>query len=498
MDLPSKIRLPDWSPSQQQSKLIHAKAFERFYGGAAGGGKSVCLCAGAIHMCLKHPGHRVYFFRKTLKNLRQGTLPVLLQQVAPYNSLPDNAKATLPDGSLLTIKYNSQDSILRFSNGSFIQFAYLNTLADIYNYSSIEMNLLIFDEVTQFTGEEYEFLKTRVRTGEDRPLGVWSASNPGDIGHNYFKERFIASANPEVNYIPGEVFKEIIRDEETDEEYITTRVFIPAKVTDNPNDHIRKDYRRHLNTIADPQLRKALLLGDWDTFMGRVYTEWDNSIHVLTDLPEGLNLEDCNIFIGFDWGYHDPAVATWLAYAPENELGIRHLYAYREIHEVGKHPKWWAETIADIIKNEPIEYMILPHDCFSHLGGNNTIASVFSDHDVPYVRADSMTHAAKMHRIALLHQMLSLAEDDLPYLQFLTTCQNNIRTIPTLPYSKTRPEEIDDKSEDHDFDSLTYALMVIFDAEGYILDTTPRDEPRPYNTNNLSKALRDSERRWQG
>lgn len=372
-----------------------------------------------------------------------------MQQIAAYNVLPDESKVVLPDGQILKISYNSQDSILKFTNGSFIQFAYLNTLADIYNYSSIEMNLLIFDEVTQFTGEEYEFLKTRVRTGDDRPLRVLCASNPGDIGHNYFKERFISSSDPNVHYVPEQVYEEVIRDEETDEEYTATRVFIPAKVQDNPNEHIKRDYRRHLNTIADPQLRRALLYGDWDTFMGRVYTEWAPEIHVLPELPEGLKIEDCSCFIGFDWGYHDPAVATWIAYAPENLLGVRHLYAYREIHEVGKTPQWWARTIADIISNEPIEYMILPHDCFSHLGGNKTIANTFADYDVPYVRADSMTHAAKMHRIALLHQLLTLADDKVPYLQFLENCSNNIRTIPTLPYSKTRPEEIDDKADDH-------------------------------------------------
>lgn len=492
-----QIKLPDYEPSERQQKFHMSPAFETFFGGAAGPGKSTALVGEAITSCLRYPGHRVFFFRKTLKNLRQGTLPAIYKQIAPYQSLPDNMKATLPNGQPLTIRYNGADSIFRFSNGSVIQFAYLNTTADIYNYSSIEIHELLIDELTQFTEDEYNFLKTRVRADDDRPLRIKAASNPGDIGHNWVKERFLESMDPHVNYIPEVPYEEWYEDEDTGQQYSRSRVFIPAFVSDNPNEHIRQEYSRNLNAIKDPQLRLALLKGDWNTFMGRVYTEWDKDLHVIQGkLP--IDLHACELFIGFDWGYRDAGVATWIAYAPENEQGVRHMYAYREIHETGKTPQWWAQTVANIIKDEPIQYMILPHDCFSHLGGNRTIASVFDDHDIPYQRADSMSHAAKMHRIALLHQMLSLADDGLPYLQFHEHCANNISTIPTLPYSKTRPEEIDDKADDHDFDSTTYALMVIDDPEGYIVGSNGERPERDYNTNNLARAITDTERRMNG
>lgn len=433
--------------------------------------------------------------------LRQGTLPVMLAQLAPYQNLPMRDKLVLPDGKPLTINYNSQSSKFSFSNGSFIQFAYLNHTGDIYNYSSIEMHTLIFDEVTQFTGQEYEFLKTRVRSGDDRPLHTISASNPGDIGHNYFRDRFIKNPDPNIVYIPGEPYLETITDEETGEQYTTSRVFIPARVSDNPNKFIQQDYRRQLSAIADPQLRRALLLGDWETFMGRVYTEWNDDLHIIRGkLP--VDIRDCELYIGFDWGYNDPGVATWIARTPPDENDIRHLYVYREIHERQRNPKWWAMTIAGIIKDEPIETMILPHDCFSHLGGQRTIASYFDDEQIPYVRADSQSHGAKMHRIALMHQLLSLASDGMPSLQFHESCISSISTIPTLPYSKTRTEEIDANADDHDFDSVTYGLMVIEDPS-LIIDedssgiiTTNDDKPANYNRNDISKAVRDSEIRW--
>lgn len=497
-----EIRLPDYGPpsfgpSERQQKFHESQAFETFFGGAAGPGKSTALCADGVTFCLKYPGHRAYIFRRTLVNLRQGTLPVIQRQIGPYMALPDYLKSTLPSGKPLTIKYNGSDKCFYFSNGSFLQFAYLNTLADIYNYSSIEMHWLGFDELTQFTEEEYMFLLTRVRSHDTRPLRVRSASNPGDIGHNFVKERFIESLDPTIKYVPEIPYEQQFEDPDTGEKYTRSRVFIPAFVQDNPNMHIQQEYKRNLNAIKDPQLRQALMKGDWNTFMGRIYTEWDNDLHVIHGkLPVDLN--KCQKFIGFDWGYRDPAVATWIAVAPENEYGVRHYYAYRQIHETGKTARWWAKQIADIIKDEPVEYMVLPHDCFAHTGGSgHTIADTFDDFDVPYVRADSLSHAAKMHRIALMHDMLAVGDDGMPQLQYHEFCANSINTIPTLPYSKTRPEEIDERADDHDFDADTYALMVIDDPEGYIVDSSDDPNPESFAQNrNLGRAITDSAYRF--
>jgi hypothetical protein len=489
------VKLPDYEPSERQQLLHDTDAFEIFFGGAAGGGKTLALCAEAIRSCVMFPGQRVYYFRKTLKNLAQGTYPVIMQQIAEYNVLPDTDKITY-NKQPLKITYNGTDKIFRFSNGSFIQFAYLNHPGDIYNYSSIEMHYLIIDECTQFTGDEYEFLKTRVRSGTQRPLRVIGASNPGDIGHNYFKDRFIVSPDPEAFYVPGEIIYETIRDELTDQKFETTRIFVPSKVEDNPNEHIQKEYLKTLAAIADPQLRKALREGDWDTFKGRIFTEWDKGIHVIRGkLP--FDFDNSERYIGFDWGYNDAGVAMWVALAPPNDEGIRHFYAYREIHETGKHPRWWGKMVNKITENEPCEYMVLPHDCFSHLGGQRTIASFFEDYNLNYVRADSQNHAAKMHRIALMHELLSLAPDGLPWLMFHENCRNAIRTIPTLFYDDNKTEEVNRNADDHDFDSITYALMVIDNPDMYIYkEDEGKSQYNEFNMNNMGKAVRDSETRW--
>ena len=39
------------------------------------------------------------------------------------------------------------------------------------------------------------------------------------------------------------------------------------------------------------------------------------------------------------------------------------------------------------------------------------------------------------------------------------TCTNWIRTVPTLPYSQKKPEDVDSDSEDHDYDATRYFFM---------------------------------------
>lgn len=463
-----KILLPDYTPGERQVKFHTSETFETLYGGAAGGGKTAALCAEAITSAIELPDVHVYIFRRTLKELKQSVFNEIMAQIARYQNLPMDRKAILPDGRKLTITYNSQESLFKFSNGSFIQLAYLDSVADRYNYQSAEIHVLLIDELTHFLKDDYEYLKTRLRSSTYPRCRVMACTNPGNVGHGWVKNRFIKSKEANVNLRPERPY--------TDVETGLSRVFIPAKVTDHPSETFKESYMRVLNAIADEQLRAALRDGDWDVFEGQVYTEWDKQLHVVDKLP--VDLEVCKKYIGFDWGYNDYASATWLAEAPESQDGVKHIYAYREIYERQRTPTWWAEQITNIIATEPIEYMILPHDCFSHLGGNQTIARTFMDAGIPHLRADSMSHAAKLHRQALLHQLLEKSADGAPYLQFHTNCTNNIRTIPDLPYSDTKPEEISDKSEDHAYDSLTYGLMVITGGDTWIYNPDSR-KPKP-------------------
>jgi predicted phage terminase large subunit-like protein len=98
--------------------------------------------------------------------------------------------------------------------------------------------------LTQFPEADYRYLFSRLRRREGSrvPLRMRAASNPGGIGHDWVKQRFL---------IEGPA---------------AGRVFVPARLDDNP--HLdRQGYVASLNEL-DPVTRAQLLAGDWSVRHG--------------------------------------------------------------------------------------------------------------------------------------------------------------------------------------------------------------------------------------
>lgn len=125
------------------------------------------------------------------------------------------------------------------SDPATVTFGFLQTEADKYRYQSAQFQYIGFDELTQFSESQYLYLFSRLRRlyGHDVPLRMRSASNPGGIGHDWVKQRFL---------IEGK---------------LRGRVFLPASLDDNP--FLDKEgYKQSLMNL-DPLTRAQLLNGDW-------------------------------------------------------------------------------------------------------------------------------------------------------------------------------------------------------------------------------------------
>jgi predicted phage terminase large subunit-like protein len=106
-----------------------------------------------------------------------------------------------------------------------------------------------FDELTQFTEEQYTYLFSRLRRleGVDIPLRMRTASNPGGEGHQWVYERFLPDLTPDA----------------LEHRRKTGRIFIPSRLIDNP--HIDQEtYRRGLAELDDIT-RRQLEGGVWIT-----------------------------------------------------------------------------------------------------------------------------------------------------------------------------------------------------------------------------------------
>lgn len=211
------------NPSAKQAEFLVDDRREILYGGAAGGGKSVGLLIAAL-MYVTEPGYTALLLRRTYKDL---ALPEAIMDLA--DQWLHNTDA----------KWNNETKTWTFPSGATLTFGYLETEKDKYRYQGAKFNFVGFDELTQFTESQYTYLFSRIRRpiGSTIPGRMRASSNPGGIGHQWVKERFIS--NP-----------------------VNGRLFIPAGLVDNP--YLDQDeYRKTLSEL-DPVTRAQLEDGNWD------------------------------------------------------------------------------------------------------------------------------------------------------------------------------------------------------------------------------------------
>lgn len=422
----------NWKPNpgpQELALMQPDDTFELLYGGARGGGKTD---AGLVWIQEPHanPRYQGLVIRKNADDLSDW----LRRAEFMYRNLG--------------AEQVGKPAVIRFPSGAIIRTGHLKDDDAYTKYQGHEYQRILLEELTQIPTElRYMQLISSCRSTQPslRPR-VMATTNPGGVGHGWVKERFVDAG------IPMKRFEDPTSNR--------LRMFVPAKIDDNPvlvdND---PDYVRYLDSLkdVDEELYKAWRLGSWDVFAGQYFKEFRYDEHVTPRFEWSLDV--CTKIISFDWGYNDPGAAHWLALTPENQWGVRHVYVYRELHQSGKEPAEWAVQIRKFIDLEPVDYMVLPHDCFAHKESRTTIASTFRTIlQIPIKRGHTLERGARLNRAAITHRFLSTAPDGRPYMQIHPSCLSLIKTLPTLIHSSTNVEDVDTTGDDHDYDSLSLGL----------------------------------------
>jgi Terminase large subunit, T4likevirus-type, N-terminal len=225
---------PAYGVSVPQAAFLSLPHMEALYGGAAGGGKSDALLRAALQY-VEFPGYKAILLRKTFAQLAQS------------GGLIDRSKEWLTGKA----SWNETKHRWTFPSGAILEFGHLQHENDRFNYQGSEFDFIGFDELTHFSELEYRYLFSRLRQqpGSPIPPRVRAASNPGGKGHRWVKRRFIDKRpDPE--------------DESETPERCAERIFIPAKVADNPG--INQDAYEAALRQLDPQEQEQLLDGNWD------------------------------------------------------------------------------------------------------------------------------------------------------------------------------------------------------------------------------------------
>jgi hypothetical protein len=440
--------------------------FEVVYGGARGGGKTdAVLGEWANHAKRYGEDAKGLIIRRTLVSLQ---------------STMERAKQIFRH--LAT--WQEQKARFVWKNGAILNFRYLERDADADNYQGHDYTRVYVEELTQFPDPRpLDKLKATLRSAAGVPTGFRATCNPGGPGHSWVKARYI---DPGAWQIHTSSFDNPF----TGQVVTRSRVFIPAKLSDNPQ-LLRNDpgYVANLYMSGSAQLVKAWLEGDWSVIEGAYFDEWSEAKHVIApfSIPD-----DWLRFRSMDWGSASPfSVGWWAVVGDETPVwaeaseGLRNgvrpehgghalrlprgaLVRYREWYgasapNVGL--KLTAEQVGAGIAqrdgDDKITYGRLDPAAFAEDGGPSLAERINSKLKVAqFTRADNkrVPGRGSMGGWDAMRQRLK-GDGERPMLYVFSTCRDFIRTVPTLQHDEGRPEDLDTSAEDHVADEARYACM---------------------------------------
>jgi hypothetical protein len=204
------------------------------YGGAAGGGKTRLGCYLAIMVAEQYPGSRGAIGRKELKTLRLTTIASLFEILKELGY------------SERDYRYDAQQSVLHFPNGSQIYFldtAYSPQDPEYTRFGSLEITWAWIDESNETPEKAKSILKTRV-------------GRKNDVNGLKIKPFWLETFNPNKGHVHRDYYKPW--KEGTLPPY---RDFIRALPGDNP--HLPQAYLDNLER-SDKITRERLLKGNFE------------------------------------------------------------------------------------------------------------------------------------------------------------------------------------------------------------------------------------------
>jgi hypothetical protein len=438
--------------TQKQGIDFLTRATEVLYGGAAGGGKSYVKRTSAIRWCVEVPGIQVYFFRRTLPDLRDNHLrgPTSFQVLLdPY----------LKSGH---VKGPTVENEFRFWNGSILHLCYCDSENDVEKYRGAEIHVLILDELTHFSEYQYRFLRSRVRiaglTIPEKYKGILprieAASNPGSIGHAWVKRTFI-SPKP-----AGEIWKTPA------EEGGMTRQYIPARLTDNP--YLTKDdptYADRLRGLGTDSLVRAMLEGDWDIVAGQAFEKLRRDLHCIEPF---VPPNEWLCFGSLDWGSSKPFSFGLWTVSDGNMLPDGRQYRRGAIIRFNEVYGWTgkpdeglrkeATEVADMIKarigTRRLAYIAADPSMWK-VDGGPSIAETMLRRGVVLRKADHN----RLTGYVEVRQRIN-GDGDGPMLYVTKNCHDGFwRTMPDLVMDESHPEDVDTDQEDHCYDDVRYGCV---------------------------------------
>ncbi len=408
-------------PNAKQLAFFESKARYTAYGGARGGGKSWAMRMKLILLALNYQGIQILLLRRTLAELRENHL--------------------LPMMALLkgVAKYSATEKEFRFENGSRIKLGYCESVNDVLQFQGQAYEVIGLEEATHFT--EFQFLAL---TESNRASGfmkekfvprMYFTCNPGGVGHEWVKRRFIDRD---------------FRGSEKPEDYL----FIKSLVFDN--EYIMKNNPEYVDTLMNlPETRRnAMLYGDWNAFEGAFFPEFDQKRHIIygeVNIPEGAIR-----FRALDYGL-DMTACLWCAVDGDGNVTV-----YRELYEKGLLLSEAAKKIEMLTeKGESIRYTVASPDLWNRRqeSGKSGFDIMTANGLKRLIKADNSRIAG--WRVVREYLKAGASFGGEPQLRISSECENLVRCLPLLRFDEHTREDAADTPHEitHAPEALRYALM---------------------------------------
>lgn len=437
-----KIEL-DYKPQERQQLLHATTASEILYGGAAGGGKSHSIRWDGYDFCINNPGCVAVMVRQTLPQLEKNHIRKVRTEIPKQLG-----------------EFNETKKVLRFWNGSLMQFQHLEYDKDINDFQGDEIHWLGIDEAALLKPEHLAEIITRLRLGgwnptkhgEGRLPRLAMGSNPGGPSHLWLKKNFIDPAPPEsIFYKTVKLHNKTIN---------KSRIFIPATMFDN--DYLDEDYEAQFDEL--PEWKKQQLRdGDWNVVPGAFFDCFNTREHVI----EPFTIPDWwPKYRSADWGFATPfSIGEWtvsdgtpvetrsggeVTYPNNCLIRIWEWYG-AEKDSNNKGLRLDPEVIASQIVTNRGKVSAGPGDpSMWRADSGPSFAEKFAKAGMPFYKADNKREAGWQEMYKRISSGMLLVTTD---------CTEFIRTIPTLTSDPMNPDDVLKQGEDHIGDEVRYMCM---------------------------------------
>ncbi|AZF88145.1 terminase large subunit [Microcystis phage Me-ZS1] len=376
----------------------------------------------------------------------------------------------------------------------------VRTVADYWDYHGHEYPFIGWNELTkQPTPELYEMMMSCNRTsfipsvhspidrktGERKllppiPLVVFSTTNPYGPGHPWVRQRFVDASKP------GQVLRtvtEVFNPQTQRRENVTvTQTHIFGSYRENK--YLDPKYVAQLESITDPNKRRAWLYGDWNVVSGGALSDlWgDHLILPRFRVPAGWRVDR-----SFDWGSTHPFSVGWWAEANGEEVvlpdgrrfcpprgTIIRIAEWYGTEEIGTNTglRLSSSTIAKGIRDREeamrkegwIQGKVFPGPADNQIrdvreSDTPTIEKKMAEYGITWTPSDKSAGSRKIGLELIRERMEASADGDSPGIYFTENCRASRAILPVLPMDEVNLGDVDTKAEDHIYDDVRYRVL---------------------------------------